>query len=183
MWSSFDMLKLTSRLHSLGDGMYYTHTHMNGSLLEKVTCLARVHWGFPSYKVNNARTQGTQSIRGGRRQHVGLSPLNKSWSSPGRMSGQTAGRWPLSSTEKIETVKELKNDQRNSRGTLRKKFSLNDIWHFIFDIWHLPFNIGHSTNGPMDQCTNGPMDEWTNRPMDQRTNRPMEQWTYGLMDQ
>ena len=38
-----------------------------------------------------------------------------------------------------------KNDRRNSGGTLRQKFNLNDIW-----------------TGPMDQWTNGIMDQWTN---------------------
>ena len=29
----------------------------------------------------------------------------------------------------------IKNDQRNSRGTLQQKFNLNEIWHLTFDIW------------------------------------------------
>ena len=45
--------------------------------------------------------------------------------------------------------KEGQNDRRNSGGTLRQKFNLNDIQHSTFNSW---------TNGPTDQCTNEPMD-------------------------
>ena len=62
------------------------------------------------------------------------------------------------------TIAMMKNDRRNSGGTLRQ--NLNDIWHMTFDIWHLTLNIGHSSNGPMDEWTNGPIDQWTNGPID-----------------
>ena len=54
----------------------------------------------------------------------------------------------------------LKNDRRNSGGTLRQKFNLIDIW----------------TNGSMDQWTNGPIvvwDQWTMAPevLDETLNK------------
>ena len=86
----------------------------------------------------------------------------------------------------------VKNDQRNSWGTLRQKFNpidiwhlIFDIWHFIFDIWYLTFDIWHLTFyiEPMDQWTHWPMDQWTNGSLGQWTNGPMGQWTTGPMDQ
>ena len=45
----------------------------------------------------------------------------------------------------------FKNYRRSSRGTLRQKFDLIEIWHLTFNQW---------TNGPMDQWTNGQKWQW-----------------------
>ena len=60
----------------------------------------------------------------------------------------------------------VKNDLRNSGGTLRQKFN-----HLTFDVQ------------PMDQWSNGSMVKWTNVPMDQWSNGPIDQWTQGLIYQ
>ena len=58
----------------------------------------------------------------------------------------------------------IKNDRRNSGGTLRQKFNHIDFRHLTFNQW---------TNGPRDQWTNGPLDQWTNEPLVQWNNGPI----------
>ena len=55
----------------------------------------------------------------------------------------------MSNARQISPQRQQQNDQRNSKGTLRQKVNLIDIWSFDFrhwtlDIWHLTLNTQHS---------------------------------------
>ena len=81
----------------------------------------------------------------------------------------------------VYTYTNIKNDRRNSGGTLRQRVNLID--YLTFDIQPMY----QWNNGKMDQWTNGLMDQWPNRLLDygpkyQWNNEQKDQWTNGTMD-
>ena len=131
---------------------------------------------FPPFKLGE---ENFGFLAAATRGNTKISFVMKSWISNSHPQNIFIRILYLLATDSV--VPYVKNDRRNSRGTLRTLLTF-DIWFLTIDIWNMAFDIWHLTNGPMDQWTDTPMDQYSIGPMDQWTNGPMSQWTNGPIE-